>query len=78
MQGLVVSGIVKEGTFNKEDIAYVGPFGGKFKKIAIKSIHDNFQQFNDKLTSDMEDVLTLNYLTKKRHYHLMILKKDIL
>ena len=63
--GIVVSGIVREGTFDKEHICYIGPFSGKFKKVAIKSIHDNFQQFTNKLDSGQGGCLNIKLLDKK-------------
>ena len=42
--GLVVSGIVKVGRINRGDNLYLGPIDGEFKKIAVKSIHNNFKE----------------------------------
>lgn len=42
--GLVVSGIVKVGKISRGDNLYLGPIEGEFKKIAIKSIHNNFKE----------------------------------
>jgi len=41
--GLVVSGIVKSGVINKNDILQIGPFHGKYLNVTIKSIHNNFR-----------------------------------
>ena len=42
--GLVVSGIVKVGKISRGDNLYLGPIEGEFKKITIKSIHNNFKE----------------------------------
>ena len=63
--GIVVSGIVKEGSFNKDQNYYIGPFSGKFKRVAIKSLHDNFQQFTDTLDSGKGGCLNIKLLDKK-------------
>jgi GTPase len=42
--GMVVSGIVKVGKISRGDNLYLGPIDGEFKKIAIKSIHNNFKE----------------------------------
>jgi GTPase len=49
--GLVVSGVVKEGTISKGDNLYLGPIDGEFKKITIKSIHNNFQEVVESLSA---------------------------
>tara|TARA_B100000963_G_scaffold357901_1_gene381177 strand:- start:1409 stop:2611 length:1203 start_codon:yes stop_codon:yes gene_type:complete len=73
--GIVVSGIVKEGSFNKEQICYIGPFGGRFKKIAIKSLHDNFQQFTDKLDSGQGGCFNIKIIDKKETLSFSDIKK---
>ena len=73
--GIVVSGIVKEGNFNKEQICYIGPFGGRFKKIAIKSLHDNFQQFTDKLDSGQGGCFNIKIIDKKETLSFSDIKK---
>ena len=73
--GIVVSGIVKEGSFNKEQICYIGPFGGRFKKIAIKSLHDNFQEFTDKLDSGQGGCFNIKVIDKKETLSFSDIKK---
>lgn len=41
--GLVIYGIVNRGTIRPNDIYFLGPFHGKYKKVIIKGIHDNFR-----------------------------------
>ena len=73
--GIVVSGIVREGTFIKEQICYIGPFCGRFKKIAIKSLHDNFQQFTDNLDSGQGGCLNIRLIDKKETLSFSDIKK---
>ena len=73
--GIVVSGIVKEGSFTKEQICYIGPFSGRFKKIAIKSLHDNFQQFTDKLDSAQGGCFNIKLIDKKETLSFSDIKK---
>lgn len=47
--GLVVSGVVKSGIVRKNDTLFIGPINGGFKKISIKSIHNNFREDVDSL-----------------------------
>ena len=42
--GLVVTGTAREGTFIKDKVYYLGPFGKEYKKITIRSIHNNFKE----------------------------------
>ena len=73
--GIVVSGIVKEGEIHKENICYIGPFRGKFKKVAIKSIHDNFRQFTDHLSSGQGGCFNIKLLDKKDKLDFTDIKK---
>ena len=42
--GTVVSGSVKKGTISKDDKLFLGPFNGKFKKVNVRNIHNNFKE----------------------------------
>lgn len=42
--GLVVSGIVSKGILRKGDVLELGPYGNKFYKVMIRSIHNNFRE----------------------------------
>lgn len=73
--GIVVSGIVKEGKISKDNTCYIGPFNGKFKKVAIKSIHDNFQQFTNELSSGQGGCFAIKLLDKKGSLDFTDIKK---
>ena len=73
--GIVVSGIVKEGKISKDNTCYIGPFNGKFKKVAIKSIHDNFQQFTNELSSGQGGCFAIKLLDKKESLDFTDIKK---
>lgn len=42
--GLVIHGTLKRGIVYKGDTLFIGPFTGKFKKVTIKNIHNNFRE----------------------------------
>ena len=41
--GLVIYGIVNRGIIKPNDIYFLGPFYGHYKKVIVKNIHDNFR-----------------------------------
>lgn len=47
--GVVVTGIQKRGEIRKGDKLFIGPINNKYRKIIIKTIHDNYQNFIDVL-----------------------------
>ena len=48
---------------------------GKFKKVAIKSIHDNFQQFTNELSSGQGGCFAIKLLDKKESLDFTDIKK---
>lgn len=42
--GLVVTGINRGDSINTGDFLYMGPFGKEFRKIRVKSLHNNMRQ----------------------------------
>ena len=76
--GLVVSGVMKSGTINKTDNLYIGPINKEFKKVMIKSIHNNFREEVQQLESghggsfnikavNSKDVIKRNMIRKGNH-----------
>jgi len=63
--GTVVSGIVKDGTVSVGDILLMGSFHRKFYEVKIKSIHDNFRRFVDKLEAGQGGCLCLKFIKEK-------------
>ena len=76
--GLVVSGVMKSGTIHKNDNLYIGPINKEFKKVMIKSIHNNFREEVQQLESghggsfnikavNSKDVIKRNMIRKGNH-----------
>ena len=71
--GIVLSGLVKEGEITIDSRLFIGPFNGTYKRIIIKSIHDNFRNSVKSLESGMSGCLNIRFLDNKN-----LTKKDIL
>ena len=71
--GLVISGLVKQGTISVDDKLFVGPFNGQYKRILVKSIHDNFRTSVKTLGVGKSGCLNIRFLDTKN-----IGRKDIL
>jgi len=71
--GLVLSGYVKEGRVSVDDKLYVGPFDGIYKKIIIKSIHNNFRTNVNSLSIGQSGCLNIRFTEQKN-----VSKTDIL
>ena len=41
--GIVIYGIVNRGVIKPNDVYFLGPFYGNYKKVTVKNIHDNFR-----------------------------------
>ena len=63
--GTVVSGIVKDGSVSVGDILLMGSFHRKFYEVKIKSIHNNFRRFVDKLEAGQGGCLNLKFIKEK-------------
>lgn len=76
--GVVVSGIVKEGLFEKDQVYYLGPFGGKFKQVVIKSIHDNFRTSIESLHGGQGGCFNIKCVDRKDSINLNHVKKGVI
>jgi small GTP-binding protein len=65
--GLVVSGIVKSGIINVGDILLMGSFYRKFYEVKVKSIHNNYREFVDKLEAGQGGCLAIKVQEKFIH-----------
>lgn len=65
--GLVVSGIMKSGSIRVGDVLLIGSFYRKFYEVRIKSIHNNFREFVDKLDAGQGGCLALKMTEKFIH-----------
>lgn len=65
--GLVVSGIMKDGSIKVGDMLLMGSFYRKFYEVKVKSIHNNFREFVDKLEAGQGGCLALKMTEKFIH-----------
>ena len=65
--GLVVSGIMKDGIIRVGDILLMGSFYRKFYEVKVKSIHNNYREFVDKLEAGQGGCLALKMNEKFIH-----------
>jgi small GTP-binding protein len=62
--GLVLSGKLKSGCVSKNDKLFVGPFNGKWYRILIKSIHNNFRKLVDTLETGESGCFAIRFIDK--------------
>jgi small GTP-binding protein len=65
--GLVVSGITKSGCIKVGDVLLMGSFYRKFYEVKVKSIHNNYREFVDKLEAGQGGCLALKLSEKFYH-----------
>lgn len=65
--GLVVSGIMKDGCVKVGDVLLMGSFYRKFYEVKVKSIHNNYREFVDKLEAGQGGCLALKLIEKFFH-----------
>ena len=63
--GLVVSGFLESGVIKVGDQLSLGPYYGKFYKIVIKSIHNNFREAIPELSGGNSGCINFKYINPK-------------
>tara|TARA_Y100000389_G_scaffold124589_1_gene121973 strand:- start:2704 stop:3621 length:918 start_codon:yes stop_codon:yes gene_type:complete len=63
--GLVVSGFLQSGTISVGDNLFLGPHYGKYCKITVKSIHNNFRETINVLNSGNSGCINFKYINSK-------------
>lgn len=63
--GLVVSGFLESGVIKVGDQLSLGPYYGKFYKIVIKSIHNNFREVIPELMGGNSGCINFKYINPK-------------
>ena len=63
--GLVVTGTAHQGTFVKDKAYYLGPFGKEYKRITIRSMHNNFKEDVDTLTAGEGGCFNIKFINPK-------------
>ena len=65
--GIVISGIVQDGTISRGNKLHLGPFNGQFIEVIIKSIHDNFRRDILYLESGQNGCLNIKVVQPKKN-----------
>lgn len=73
--GLVITGIVQDGTFSKNKEYYLGPFNSTFKKVIIRSIHNNFKEDIDELKSGEGGCFNIKFVNQKEKVDIDLIRK---
>jgi len=63
--GLVVTGTARQGTFVKDKLYYLGPFGKEYKRITIRSMHNNFKEDINTLTAGEGGCFNIKFINPK-------------
>jgi len=73
--GLVVTGTAREGTFVKDKTYYLGPFGKEYKKITIRSMHNNFKEDISELHAGEGGCFNIKFINPKEKIGLDDIRK---
>lgn len=75
--GLVVSGVLKSGIIKKNDVKFIGPIYGKYYKVTIKNIHNNFQESVDLCNAGNSSCLHIKFVNNKIDIDRKWIKKGV-
>ena len=73
--GLVVTGLVQDGLFLKNKEYFLGPFNSTFKKVSIRSVHNNFKENVEKLKSGEGGCFNIKFLNPKEKVDIDAIRK---
>ena len=73
--GLVITGIVQDGIFLENKEYYLGPFNSTFKKVSIRSIHNNFKENIDQLKSGEAGCFNIKFVNPKEKVDINSIRK---
>jgi elongation factor 1-alpha len=60
--GLVVSGMIKEGTIKVKQKMFLGPYDGQFVPIIIRSIHNNLREDIQEIGPNIQGCFAIKFL----------------
>jgi GTPase len=60
--GLVVSGMIKEGTIKVKQKMFIGPYDGQFVPVVIRSIHNNLREDILEIGSNVQGCFAIKFL----------------
>lgn len=75
--GVVLSGLSNRGDIWLGDILYLGPFSGVFKKVVVRSIHNNFEENIDVLHTGKFGYVNVRPIHKKDSFTKQQIKKGM-
>jgi len=73
--GLVITGVVQDGFFSKNKEFFLGPFNSTFKKVIIRSIHNNFKESIDGLKSGEGGCFNIKFVNPKEKVDIDLIRK---
>ena len=73
--GLVITGVTQDGLFSKNKEYFLGPFNSTFKKVSIRSIHNNFKEDIDELKSGEGGCFNIKFLNPKEKVDIDLIRK---
>ncbi len=60
--GLVVSGMIKEGTIKVKQKMFIGPYSGQFLPVVIRSIHNNLREDISEIGPNVQGCFAIKFL----------------
>ncbi len=60
--GLVVSGVIKEGTIKVKQKMFMGPYNGEFVPVMIRSIHNNLREDVSEIGPNVQGCFAIKFL----------------
>ena len=60
--GLVVSGVIKDGTIKVKQKMFMGPYNGEFVPVMIRSIHNNLREDVMEIGSNIQGCFAIKFL----------------
>ena len=76
--GLVITGTQNTGTVHKGDRLMIGPIDGIFREVQIRSIHNNYREFVDKLEAGCSGCFCIKAMEKKFSLKRPMLRRGML
>ena len=60
--GLVVSGMIKEGTIKVKQKMFIGPYSGQFLPVIIRSIHNNLREDVNEIGPNVQGCFAIKFI----------------
>ncbi len=60
--GLVVSGMIKDGTIKVKQKMFMGPYGGEFVPVIIRSIHNNIREEVSEIGPNVQGCFAIKFI----------------